>query len=62
MKKRIAACFILVMLFSLCACARQNVNSTEPQTSGTTVSTTAAPPAWQWQKDSPQNQGQIPLF
>lgn len=48
------------MLFSLCACARQNVNSTEPQTSGTTVSTTAAPPAWQWQKDSPQNQGVDP--
>lgn len=60
MKKRIAACFILVMLFSLCACARQNVNSTEPQTSGTTVSTTAAPPAWQRQKDSPQNQGVDP--
>lgn len=48
------------MLFSLCACARQNVNSTEPQTSGTTVSTTAAPPAWQRQKDSPQNQGVDP--
>lgn len=48
------------MLFSLCACARQNVNSTEPQTSSTTVSTTAAPPAWQWQKDSPQNQGVDP--
>lgn len=48
------------MLFSLCARARQNVNSTEPQTSGTTVSTTAAPPAWQWQKDSPQNQGVDP--
>lgn len=48
------------MLFSLCACARQNVNSTEPQTFGTTVSTTAAPPAWQWQKDSPQNQGVDP--
>ncbi len=48
------------MLFSFCACARQNVNSTEPQTSGTTVSTTAAPPAWQRQKDSPQNQGVDP--
>lgn len=48
------------MLFSLCACARQNVNSTEPQTSSTTVSTTAAPPAWQRQKDSPQNQGVDP--